>query len=139
MGLFEKKVEACIVFVGEYTDSYMGVKGIGLEKDRFRELYRHKLHDLLGGREHVRVWYFDDWSSRKYRISTLLNVKEKGFSAFDEGEKKELLDEIEKILILHYGTAMQDHHPNCVISQDIVFTGSFCILCKVKIKEKKLQ
>ena len=139
MGLFGNKVEACIVFVGEYTDSYSGIRGIGLEKARFRELYKHQLQALLKGREHVQVWYFDDWSSKKYRISTLLDVQRKGFSAFDEGEKRELLDEIEKVLILRYGSAMQDHHPSCFIDQGAVFTGSFCILCKLKVKEKKLQ
>ena len=139
MGLFGKKAEAVIVFVGDYTDSYSGVRGIGLDKERFRELYKHQLHALLKDVKHVRVWYFDDWSSKKYRISTLLDVKQKGFSAFDEGEKKELLDEIEKVLILHYGSAMQDHHPSWLIDQGSLFIGSFCILCKLKIKEKKLQ
>lgn len=139
MGLFGNKVEACIVFVGEYTDSYSGIKGIGLEKERFHELYKLQLHALLKGQEHLRVWYFDDWSAKKYRISTLLDVKQKGFSAFDEGEKKELRDEIEKILILHYGSVMQDHHPSCIIDQSSAFIGSFCVICKLKIKEKKLN
>ena len=139
MGLFEKKVEACIAFVGEYTDSYSGVKGIGFEKEQYETLYRNLLHERLKGQEYMRVWYFDDWSSKKYRISTLLDVRQKGFSPFDDGEKKELLDELEKVLILHYGSAMQDHHPSCVIDQNAVFAGSFCIICKLKIKKSKLE
>ena len=139
MGLFGENVEACIVFVGEYTDSSSGIRGIGLEKERFQELYQQKLRELLKGQEHMRVRYFDDWSSKKYRISTLLDVQRKGFSAFDEGEKKELLDEIEEILIQQYGSAMQDHHPGCIIEQSSVFIGSFCVICKLKIKGKKLN
>ena len=141
MGLFEKKVEKTFVFVGEFTDSIgaNGVAGLqlGLEKKAFINFYRPRLEELLGGEEPEKVFWFDDWSARKYRLTTLLNVKQKGFELMDMGEGGTLLKEITGALGANYGVGLRNLFPSLIIEQGR-WAGIFAVVCKVAVKPSRL-
>ena len=54
-------------------------------------------------------------------------------------EIKELHDAIEKVLILEYRVMKSDYHPTVVLETIDPYTGIFVVLCKMKVKESKLN
>ena len=138
MGLFGKKVDVCIAFVGKYTQRVSS-----LQERAIMTTYRARLQSLIHhhypGLNQYRVWFFGNWTNDIYSASTLQRVGMDGFNAFDSGEKKNLCDAIEKALVLQYGVMRWDNHPAVVVETIAPYTGVFVVLCKVSVKEKKLQ
>ena len=133
MGLFEKRVEACIAFVG-MTNSALRLK----KEEDLRFLYGRQVARYASFHYEdlpLEVLYFSDWTSRVYPVSLIDEVSEKGFSAFDSGDKEKLHKEMMKVLVSEYGLGMHgiDAHPKCFTDQ-----GLFCILCRVRVKESSL-
>lgn len=138
MGLFGKKVDVIIAFVGKYTQRVSS-----LQERAIMNTYRARLQSLINlhypGVTRYRVWYFKNWTDDIYSTSTLRRLADDGFSAFDSGEKKNLYDAIEKALILKYSVIRSDYHPTVVVETIEPYTGIFVVLCKVSVNEKKLQ
>ncbi len=138
MGLFGKKVDVIIAFVGKYTQRVSSLQErsvMNTYRARLQTLIHHNYPDV----KQYRVWYFKNWSDDIYSTSTLHSVAEDGFNAYDSGEKKNLFNAMEKALILKYSVMKSDYHPTVVVETIDPYTGIFVVLCKVKVDEKKLQ
>lgn len=137
MGLFGKKPESTIVFVGEFTDNLgaMGVMGLGMDKKNFRDYYRPRLSEQMDGAEPAATFWFDEWSRRQYRLMTLLDVKEKGLTPMDMGERGVLMKEVTEKLTAKYGKGlrMKDLCPDCVIEQGR-YAGIFFLVFHLPVK-----
>ena len=133
MGLFEKKTDAVIVFVGlsygvirpgdeDHVSMYYSGWAGRLAKERFPGLP-------------VKVWCFGDWTKQTYGERVLREVQENGFGAFDTGEKKKLFDEIYRVLALEYGVGVNgiDYSPACATNRSV-----FALMLKVRVKPSKL-
>ena len=96
MGLFDKKTDVVIAFVGKYTQRVSS-----LQERAIANTYRARLQSLIHhhypGVSRYRVWFFRNWTDGIYSTSTLRRVAEDGFNAYDSGEKKDLFDKIEKV------------------------------------------
>ena len=133
MGLFGKKVEICVAFVGRCS------RGVDLRNEEQMSLLyapqvRRFAEETCPGLP-LRAWYWSDWSGRVYAESVLRDVRDNGFGAYDTGDKKKLFDELMEPLVLRYGVGVGglDFHPACLIDR-----GVFVLLCKVRVKEAKL-
>ena len=138
MGLFGKKTEVIIAFVGKYTQRVSPMQERAIT-NTYRARLQSLIHHHYPGISQYRVWFFRNWTDEVYSTTTLRKVAEDGFNAYDSGEKKDLFDKIEKALILKYSVMKSDYHPTVIVETIDPYTGIFVILCKVAVDEKKLQ
>ena len=138
MGLFGKKTEVIIAFVGKYTQRVSPMQERAIT-NTYRARLQSLIHHHYQGISQYRVWFFRNWTDEVYSTTTLRKVAEDGFNAYDSGEKKDLFDKIEKALILKYSVMKSDYHPTVIVETIDPYTGIFVILCKVAVDEKKLQ
>ena len=138
MGLFEKKVDVIIAFVGKYTQRVSSIQERAII-NTYRARLESLVHHNYPGVNRYRVWYFRNWTEEIYSASTLRRLGEDGFSAYDSGEKRNLYEAIERALTLKYGIRKSDSHPTVVVETMDPYTGVFVVLCKLKIKESKLS
>ena len=137
MGLFGKKVDVIIAFVGKYTQRVSPIQEQAI-MNTYKARLQSLVHHNYPGVNRYRVWYFRNWTDDIYSAATLNSVAENGFSAYDSGEKKNLFDAIEKALILKYSVMKSDYHPTVILESIEPYSGVFVILCKVSVNEKKL-
>ena len=132
MGLFGKKIDACIAFVGKYENA------IPVEEEYdYAQSYRDRLTRLAAqntGDLPVVAWFFSDWSEHVYSTQTLTEIRSRGFSPDDTGEKRQLFEEMVAIVAFRHKIQMMDYNPVCLIDGD----GVFVILCRVKGKAGNL-
>ena len=136
MGLFDKKIEACIAFIGKYGEYW---EGVSREQEKaLAKGYRDRLDLIVAinrvGDLPVVPWFFSDWSGHVYDSVTIYRAKERGFGGKISGEHALLCDEIRKLLIEKYGIVEFDPKPICVMDEE----GIFVVLCRVTAKKKDL-
>ena len=132
MGLFGKKIEACLAFVGKYEDAIPVT-----EEYEYAQSYRNRLARLVAqncGQIPVVAWFFSDWSKHVYSTQTLTEIRNGGFSPADTGEKRQLFEEMAAIVAFRHKIQMMDYSPVCLIDGD----GVFVVLCRVTGKAKNL-
>lgn len=132
MGLFGKKIDACIAFVGKYEDLIPPE-----EEYKYAQSYRSHLARLTAqncGGMPVVAWFFSDWSQHVYSTQTLTELRTRGFAPGDTGEKRQLFEEMVAIVAFRHKIQMMDYNPICLVDGD----GIFVILCRVKGKAENL-
>ena len=135
MGLFDRKAEACIAFVGRYGEEGEAIPRLQ-ERERAKDC-RESL-DLVtamkcGGLP-VLPCFFSDWSDQAYDSGTLYTVQSQGFAGKLSGERARLRDEIRSFLSENYGVTEVEAHPDCILDND----GVFFILCRVTAGRRQL-
>ena len=135
MGLFDKKAEACIAFVGKY-----GEEGAAITRSREREQARacrenlNLITAMKCGDLPVLPCFFSDWSDQVYDSGTLYAVQSRGFAGTLSGERAQLRDALCAFLAENYGVTEPEPHPDCILDNG----GVFYILCRVTASKQAL-
>ena len=135
MGLFDKKVEACIAFVGRYGEEGAAIT-LSQERERARAC-RESLELMTAMKCSglpVLPCFFSDWSDQVYDSGTLYAVQSRGFAGTLSGERAQLRDELRAFLAGNYGVTELEPHPDCILDNG----GVFFILCRVTANKRAL-
>ena len=149
MGLFGKKsnkVTTYFVFVGRLEGT------IGIADERYKHTIFNSLPIILMDQfgksvdeERIHTSFFEDWNIKKaYDKELISDVKEYGFSGFNTfGDRKTLLDEIEKRMIYKFNVMLNEYHPSvCIFSNSgkyALYSGIYLLCFEQKIKDGKLH
>ena len=155
MGLFgnkSNKVTAYFVFVGRLAESVEQAE-YNLEQD-FIDAHSifETLPSILMSRfgkkvnsSYVYSSYFFEWNKNgeEYERSLILDIMENGFNAYNTyGDRKRLLDEVEKRMIYKFNVMLKDYHPSVYIfsssGEYAMHSGIYLICFEQKVKENKL-
>ena len=149
MGLFgnkSNKVTAYFVFVGRLSGTSSSVEG------QFRIDILNSLPFILRSQfgknadaSHVYSCFFSDWNKKgTYDRSLILDVKENGFNAYNSyGDRKRLLDELQKGMVYQFDVMLKDYEPSvCILSGSGIYamnSGVYFICFEQKVKDGKLN
>ena len=143
MGLFTKKVPVTIAVAGkcwaklELTDEQAKI----LIKKLLPQIIKNEL-EPKNAKNPVYLISFNEWSSKGWYSRDLVqDIQANGFSAFNlEGDRKRMLDEIDRALVERFDCTSGSFHPKCFLfpSGDPL-NGVFLLFFEQKVKEDLLK